>query len=291
MKEKKEYGVVSADDRDNRIVANSNRTVKIGIFGEHGIGKTTLLKTVDARSTLLVNTDRGDLAVKSIDKELNRIEPRTWEECKDIACYISGYNPMYGPTDDYNKKHYEYAKEIYSKKFPLNKYNIIFFDSMSRMSTLALNWSLGRPEAFTKKGERNLMGAYGLLGKQLVNFLYQLQFSDKNIVVVGALDKVTDPETKMTSWEVRIEGRKGANEIIGVFDQIVSMVWVYAKNNQKSRAFVCDKDNRWNYPAKKRSNLEEVEEPHLGNLLDKILSNKGVEKPLEYKIPNLNEIY
>ncbi len=284
---KEELKITTADER---MAGSKNRTAKLGIFGEHGIGKTSLLKTLDAKSTLLVNTDFGDLAIKSIDKELDRIEPRTWQECKDIACYISGHNPMYQSKDDYSKEHYDYIKEKYSY-IDLNKYRVIFFDSISRMSTLALNWSLTQPQAFTKNGELNLMGAYGLLGKQLVNFLYQLQFSDKNIVVVGALDKVTDPETKMTSWEVRVEGRKGANEILGVFDQIISMVWVYGKNNKKYRLFVCDKDNRWNYPAKKRSNLGEVESAHLGNLLNKILTDDGSKISFNYDMPEISEIY
>jgi hypothetical protein len=37
------------------------------------------------------------------------------------------------------------------------------------------------------------------------------------------------------------------------------------------RTFVCTSPNPWNYPAKDRAGrLEQVEEPHLGKLIDKL---------------------
>jgi hypothetical protein len=49
------------------------------------------------------------------------------------------------------------------------------------------------------------------------------------------------------------------------------MAWIDFGDGVLTRAFVCTSPNRWNYPAKDRSGrLEQIEEPHLGKLLQKL---------------------
>src|SRR3546814_5176680 len=61
------------------------------ILGPSGVGKTTLLKTADATRTLFIDLEAGDLAV--LDWPGDSVRPRTWQECRDLACYIGGPNP------------------------------------------------------------------------------------------------------------------------------------------------------------------------------------------------------
>src|SRR3546814_16047227 len=56
------------------------------ILGPSGVGKTTLLKTADATRTLFIDLEAGDLAV--LDWPGDSVRPRTWQECRDLACYI-----------------------------------------------------------------------------------------------------------------------------------------------------------------------------------------------------------
>ena len=70
--------IISADAR-----LAEPRGIKGCIFGKSGIGKTTLLWTLDAQSTLFMDLEAGDLAIEGWPGDT--IRPRTWTECRDLA--------------------------------------------------------------------------------------------------------------------------------------------------------------------------------------------------------------
>ncbi len=272
-------------EADERIARSSNRTVKIGVFGEHGIGKTTLLKTLkNPEKVLFVNTDYGDLAVKSLDKNLDRKEPKTWKDCKNLICYISGPNRAFTGDEDYGVIHYERAKKLFESTTDLSKYDTVFIDSVSRISKLAYDWARVQDQSFTEEGKFNKMAAYGLLGEELTRFFYQLQFTPKNIIITGPLDKKVDKTTKKPSWSIRIDGQKGAQELPGIVDQVVPMIQIKGLDGKPYRVFVCNHINPWQVPAKTRCKLKMVMPAHLGDLIDKILNDDG-EVELDFSIP------
>jgi hypothetical protein len=89
------------------------------------------------------------------------------------------------------------------------------------------------------------------------------------------LEKVTD-DYGVSSWRIQLEGQRTARELPAVLDEILTMNWVTAKNGKKFRAFICQPDNQWGFPAKDRSGkLAPVEEPHLGKLLAKLATRQG----------------
>ncbi|MBF0296929.1 MAG: AAA family ATPase, partial [Magnetococcales bacterium] len=67
------------------------RGIKACIFGKSGIGKTTLLWSLDPETTLFFDLEAGDLAVEGWPGDT--IRPRTWDECRDFAVFIGGPNP------------------------------------------------------------------------------------------------------------------------------------------------------------------------------------------------------
>jgi hypothetical protein len=86
--------IISADER-----LAETRGVKGCIFGKSGIGKTSLLWTLDADKTLFFDLEAGDLAIEGWQGDT--IRPRTWNECRDFAVFIGGPNPaleMTSPT-------------------------------------------------------------------------------------------------------------------------------------------------------------------------------------------------
>ncbi|APR99010.1 ATP-binding protein [Wolbachia endosymbiont of Folsomia candida] len=243
---------------------------KIVVFGSYGIGKTSLLKTID-EPTLCLDFEAGLLAVQ--DWEGDSISIRTWNEARDIACLIGGPNPALKADQAYSQRHYEHVsskyKELSSK---LSKYRCIFIDSITIASKLCLTWAKSQPEAFSDKtGRPDNRAAFGSLASEMMNWLYQFQhIPDKDIIIVGTLGQYLDDFNRPT-WLPQCEGAKTASEIPGIVDEVISMVGIKKDDGTEKRSFVCHTLNSWGYPAKDRSGcLDMVEEPHLGKLLTKI---------------------
>ena len=71
----------------------------VGIAGRYGVGKTSLLRRLDATylaSTLLVDIEAGDLSVR--DVPVASVRPDKWPELVDLACVLGGPNPALPDT-------------------------------------------------------------------------------------------------------------------------------------------------------------------------------------------------
>ena len=64
---------------------------KIVVAGKSGVGKTSLVRTLDMEKTLFMDLEAGDAAIEGC--EVDVIRPRTWQECRDFACFLGGGNP------------------------------------------------------------------------------------------------------------------------------------------------------------------------------------------------------
>ncbi len=255
--------IITADQR-----LAQRRGIKGVIVGPSGIGKTSLLWTLDPESTLFVNLEAGDLSVQGWTGD--SLEGRTWEECRDLACLMGGPNPALRPEQPFSQAHYDFVLSQ-AGGFDLAKYETIFVDSITVASRLCMQWAKGQPQALNQKGQPDTRGAYGLLGQELIAWLTQWQHvSGKNVWLVGILDKKTD-EYNRPFWSMQIEGSKTGLELPGIVDQVISMVEMRTPEGQPYRAFVCHTMNDWGYPAKDRSGrLDLIEKPHLGELMTKI---------------------
>ncbi|XCA33336.1 MAG: ATP-binding protein [Wolbachia endosymbiont of Polyergus mexicanus] len=255
--------------RDERLKTQTG--TKIVIFGPYGIGKTSLLKTLDESTTLCLDFEAGLLAVQ--DWKGDSTEIRTWNEARDIACLIGGSNPALRSDQAYSQRHYEHVsgkyKDLSSEFF---KYHCIFIDSITVASRLCFSWARMQPEAFSdRSGREDKRAAYGTLAQEMMAWLNQFQhIRDKDIIIVGTLGQYLDDCNRPT-WLPQCEGAKTASEIPGIVDEVISMVGLKKDDGTEKRSFVCQTINSWGYPAKDRSGcLDMVEEPHLGKLLAKI---------------------
>ena len=248
------------------------RGTKILIVGPPGVGKTYLLHTLSTTalgSTLFIDIEAGDLAVAGL--KVASVRPRTWTECRDIACAIGGANPALPPTAAYSEAHF---REVMANAdlAALADHKTYFIDSLSAMARLSFTWAEQQPEVFTDRGKKDLRGAYGLHARSMIGCLNQLQHArDRNVIFVAILERVVD-DFNVASWQIQIEGGKTGRELPGIVDQIVTMQWIDFGDRKPARAFVCTNPNPWNFPAKDRSGrLDQIEEPHLGKLLAKLL--------------------
>ncbi len=262
------FPIISADER-----LAQRKGVKGCIFGKSGIGKTSLLWTLNAPTTLFMDLEAGDLAVEGWQGDTLR--PRTWKECRDFAVFIGGPNPALRDDQPYSQAHFDEVCGRLGATGVIDRYDTIFIDSITVAGRLCFQWCRGQPEAFSDKtGKADIRGAYGLHGREMIAWLTHLQHArDKHVWFVGILDEKLDDFNRKV-WSPQIDGSKTGLELPGIVDQVITMVDIPGATGKPQRAFVCQTLNPSGYPAKDRSGrLDMVEAPHLGRLMEKIQSS------------------
>jgi hypothetical protein len=243
--------------------------IKAVILGPSGIGKTTLLKTMDPQKTLFFDLEAGDLAVEGWPGDT--IQPRTWDDCRTLAALIAGPNPALRADQPYSQAHFDFLNQN-GEAEAYAAYDTVFIDSITVAGRLCFQWAKGQPEAFSEKtGKPDTRGAYGLHGREMLAWLSQLQQArTKDVIFVGILDSKEDDYGRR-EWVAQIEGSKVGRELPGIVDQVITFQELQTDEGVKYRGLVCTSPNPWGYPAKDRSGrLDQIERPHLGQLFEKI---------------------
>ena len=255
--------------------------VKALIVGPVGVGKTSLLRTLDPARVLFVDIEAGDLSVQDVPVDTFRLDD--WGTARDLACRIGGPNPSFPANACYSEAHY---RAVGGALDQIDRYDTIFVDSITAVSRLSFRWAEQQPEAFSERtGKKDVRGTYGLHAREMIAWLQHLQHArGKNVIFVAILEKVTD-EFNVATWQPQMEGARTGRELPGIVDQILTMNWVDFGDGATTRAFVCTVPNPWCYPAKDRAGrLEQIEEPHLGKLITKLIG-PGNRKPFTISPP------
>jgi len=258
------------------------RTIKGAILGIYGSGKTSLLRTLDMDKTLFINMEAGDLAVQEFPEENNK-KMRDFPMLRAVTSIVCGGDPKLNGVTDSRGYPVPYSQEYadaMSKRFPdidVAKYDNVFVDSISIASKLCFAWASQQPDAFNKQGNIDTRGIYGMVGREMSAWLWQWQHCNKNVWVVGQLSENKDDDGNITR-EGMAEGKKTMQELPFIFDIIMTLSNdIKYKDGDKIKSrhgLICKQPNPMNTPAKDRSGvLSMVEPPHLGNLMQKILTS------------------
>ena len=265
---------------DERLSAAGNKT-SVAIFGPPGVGKTSLLKTLPPAHTVCLDLEAGMKSVQ--DWSGASIPVRSFGDFRDLVVLIGGPDPAVDPNAYYSAQHFQHVRSLYAgsgvEEF-LAAMPVIFVDSITDLTRQAMAFAKQQPEAFSDRtGKPDIRGAYGLLGREVIQALKHLQHAPgKTVIFVGVLEKVTD-EFNAITWQPQMEGSKTGRELPGIVDQVISMHLFSAdadgnwELNEKAaeRRLVCQSGNPYGLPAKDRSGrLDVTEAPDLGALLTKI---------------------
>jgi hypothetical protein len=248
------------------------RGAKILMLGPSGVGKTWQLRTLSAEmlaSTMLIDAEAGDLAILDLQVPFT-IRLDCWTEARDIACRIGGPHKSFPPTACFSEAHF---RAVGGALEGLDHIHTLFVDSLTAVVRLAFRWCEQQPESISDRtGRRDTRAIYGLLAREMILWLNQLQFArEMNVVLVGILERVID-DFKIASWQLQGEGGRTWRELPGIVDEIITLNFLdFGDGKPPTRGFVCTSPNPWHFPAKDRSGrLNQIEEPNLGKLLTKL---------------------
>jgi hypothetical protein len=254
-------------------ISSAEKSVKMVVFGSFGVGKTSLLKTLE-EPTLCLDFEAGLLSVQDWHGDV--LDVQTWEEARDLACLICGPNPAVRADKFYGKRHHEYCLKKYGFAEDLKRYKCVFVDSITVASRLCLEYAKSMSDV-VKTGKPDVRAAYGLMATEMLTWINHFQhLQGLDVIFVGGLDQKLD-DFNRTVYSPQVEGSKVSQELPGILDEVITMTTI-----QGTRKFVCQTINPDGYPAKDRSGkLTLFEEANLGKLLRKIKGQADIVEPFD----------
>lgn len=240
------------------------------IFGKPGIGKTRLIETLPEEKTLFINAE-GGYPVPSWKG--NRIKINSWKDAVEVACLISGGNPLAKESSNYSLSSYQSFISSNKQEYlnVIKECSNVFFDSLTSISRMC--FSHCKEESFSQKTQQyDMKNAYQSFSSEIVAFVMHLKnFCPKNVFFTAILDERYD-ENYRSYYTPQIEGIKSALEIIGILDEVFTMRFEENSSGETRRVFITDASNTIGVPAKDRSGkLSFIENADLNMILDTII--------------------
>lgn len=252
--------IITADQRIR------SAAVKGLIFGQAGVGKTTLLKTLPTDSTLCLDFEAGMLSVQNDDQfgpawRGDSIRVETWPEAKAI---LEGFQkPEAAPF--------------------LAKYKTVFIDSLTFASKLCIEWCKQQPQAYTKERNLDIWAVYRLLSEEMIGWTQGWKhLPGVNVWMLGGLER--KKIDAVTEWIPLLDGHKLYAELPYIMDYCFVMARFRAADGNTYTGIFTDPVANPEYahvPVKYRSKLDAIEQPHLGQITAKALTfaNKSAPPP------------
>ncbi len=254
-----------------RITIKSSRQVaaqnfrKICIHGQSGVGKTLLASTLGGFRPLIILTERtGD---------------ETLHPSNITKIFGAGRSDILYDIDIIEA--FEPAEFEAALNFAINSkdHDVVFFDSLSKGSRLILRNA--------KKTNTHGMKAYGEHNDRAMDLLELLIAGDKHVVAICHTTRMEDAETGEITYVPSFEGKAFTEKSVYDWPHVLFLERLLREDDGTPyRALRCHTGDSTRRCKNRGGLLDELEEPHLGNILRKLSSAGVIKAPAKKPAPS-----
>jgi phage nucleotide-binding protein len=206
--------------------------VKLLVYGNAGVGKTSLIPTLP--TPVVLSAEGGLLSIA--DADISYVEVSSYDTLMEAYKWVTGSDEA---------KHFE----------------SIALDSISEIAEVVLNHE--------KKIAKDPRQAYGAMQEQMSDIIRAFRdIPNKHVYFTAKCEKATD-ETGRILYAPSMPGNKTGQQLPYFFDEVLALRVEKDQEGVAQRALMCDSDGIWQ--AKDRSGkLDTWEAPDLGAIINKI---------------------
>lgn len=225
---------------------------KLCIHGQSGIGKTMLAATAAGFCPLIIMTEKnGD---ESLSPENIAA---VFGENRDDILYEIDIIQAFEPEEFQEAVQYAIASK---------KHDLILFDSMSKGSRLILKHA--------KTEHAHGLKAYGAHNDTAMSLIEELLDGDKHVVLLCHTSRQEDSDTGEITYFPNFEGKAFAEKFVYDMPHVLFMEDFLDDEGATFKTLRAKKGES-NKRVKTRGNsLDELNEPHLGRLLNTLIGGK-----------------
>lgn len=210
--------------------------ITILVYGNSGVGKTSLIRTIPGR-VLILSAEAGLLSLRDTDIEYVGI--RSMADLNEAYGYITAH---------------------------MADYNCIVLDSLSEIGEVIL--------ASEKKATRDGRQAYLAMQDQLMELIRAFRDLPVNVYMTAKLDRSKDEVTGMMLYSASLPGQKCSQNLPYLFDEVLCLRCENDEDGKPVRFLQTFTDS--SYCCKDRSGtLQPYETPDLGKIMERINESKS----------------